>query len=311
MKIEWIISNELEQKYLDVLADQIKLGNFQEEGILLFEEYDQDIKVPYLIYPLDRKKISFAIDEGTSLIARLKKELQLIEHEFLNDFTLVFPNIKFSQIKIVPTIYGLRNWQIIEDQTLYVFHRIDFTAEHILTTIIDSVIISEYLPNRSQGEENIFKSNLWIEKEAIISFMLKNTFFAKYLPEYSNLNEQTMMPELDIEIKKKSNENYLKLGYPVKSSLQLNDGQVYIDGQKIVSLTKNQTNILQVLLESEGSIVSFDELAKIMWEEDHIEKYSLSSITKMVHLLRQGLKSNGLLKEVIFTKRGKGYILIQ
>lgn len=75
---------------------------------------------------------------------------------------------------------------------------------------------------------------------------------------------------------------------------------------KIVELTKNEYKMLKYLLENRGRIVTREEMMNFLWEtESFIDDNTLS-----VNMTRLRTKLEELaLKEVIETKRGRGYIL--
>lgn len=83
-------------------------------------------------------------------------------------------------------------------------------------------------------------------------------------------------------------------------------GEVEFNNSK-VELTKNESKILQILINNNGKIVSRDEIMKCLWQE--AEFVDDNTLTVNVNRLRRKLEDLGAVG-YIQTKRGQGYILI-
>lgn len=71
-------------------------------------------------------------------------------------------------------------------------------------------------------------------------------------------------------------------------------------------LTKNESKILNILIENKGKIVSRDRIIKFLWQSD--EFIDDNTLTVNVNRLRRKLESIGAFG-VLQTKRGQGYML--
>ena len=85
--------------------------------------------------------------------------------------------------------------------------------------------------------------------------------------------------------------------------LNLNAMDLVYQGE-VVSLTKNEFQILQVLFERSGNIVSREDLMKELWNSDFFIDDNTLSVN--VARLRKKLEAVGL-KDFIETKKGVGY----
>ncbi|MBP2622660.1 response regulator transcription factor [Streptococcus oricebi] len=85
--------------------------------------------------------------------------------------------------------------------------------------------------------------------------------------------------------------------------LNLKSMDLLVEGQ-VVSLTKNEFQILRVLFEHAGSIVARDDLMRELWNSDFFIDDNTLSVN--VARLRKKLESSGL-KNFIDTKKGIGY----
>ena len=88
--------------------------------------------------------------------------------------------------------------------------------------------------------------------------------------------------------------------------LNLKSMDMMYDGE-VIALTKNEFQILRVLFEHSGSIVSRDDLMKELWNSDFFIDDNTLSVN--VARLRKKLEEVGL-KNFIETKKGIGYRLI-
>ena len=88
--------------------------------------------------------------------------------------------------------------------------------------------------------------------------------------------------------------------------LNLKSMDMMYDGE-VITLTKNEFQILRVLFEHSGSIVSRDDLMKELWNSDFFIEDNTLSVN--VARLRKKLEEVGL-KNFIETKKGIGYKLI-
>jgi len=83
------------------------------------------------------------------------------------------------------------------------------------------------------------------------------------------------------------------------------EGSIHYLGQKI-DLTRNETKIIQTLLENKGNVVSRDALMQHLWDSD--EFIDDNTLTVNVARLRKKLEDAGL-DDFIVTKKGMGYLL--
>ena len=77
-------------------------------------------------------------------------------------------------------------------------------------------------------------------------------------------------------------------------------------GADSAELTKNEMQILSVLLKNAGKIVSRDEFMDELWQSD--EFVDDNTLTVNVNRLRKKLENIGA-KDFIATKRGMGYLI--
>ena len=101
--------------------------------------------------------------------------------------------------------------------------------------------------------------------------------------------------------------------YKVKDQMRINEN-IYFDKmkgsffyyEKKIPLTKSESQIVCLLLESKGNVVSRQELMETLWNTD--EFISDNSLTVLISRLRTKLKET-CHQDIIYTKKGKGYYI--
>lgn len=75
---------------------------------------------------------------------------------------------------------------------------------------------------------------------------------------------------------------------------------------KSSDLTKNESKIFQILLENRETIVTRDEIMRVLWENENFVDENTLSVN--INRLRKKLEQIGIV-DYIITKKGKGYIV--
>ncbi|WP_244980277.1 response regulator transcription factor [Clostridium gasigenes] len=87
--------------------------------------------------------------------------------------------------------------------------------------------------------------------------------------------------------------------------LRLDDATL-LTGDKIIELTKNEFEILKILITNSGSIVKRNEIMKRLWNDDiYVNE---NTLTVNINRLRKKLLDEGI-EDCIETKKGIGYII--
>ena len=88
--------------------------------------------------------------------------------------------------------------------------------------------------------------------------------------------------------------------------LNLNDFTITFK-EKRIELTKNETKIMQILVENAGSIVTRYDIAKSLWDsEDFVDD---NTLTVNINRARRKLEDIGL-RNYIQTRKNEGYIIL-
>jgi DNA-binding winged helix-turn-helix (wHTH) protein len=340
MKISWEYNVNTEIRRLIFTAERVKNLFYQQNGFLVLPELSDNYRSVY--FPdyhysqipdfwnavpdvtqkkeMSKLKIDLPSNVNQTLTKRIKKDLlskneigkkkkewQEVEKQFLEILNSIFD---LSGIKIIirPTRFGTSSsyFPIFQngDSKIIIYHRIDSD----ITTIAEVIITASIVFTASKKE--IYKANFWEKKETATDFLFKYTKLAKlfpsYIPTMKILEENTTCDKL----MRKSFEYLKKLGYYVKSPLEIKDKKILINNKKIKKedFSKEEQSILQEFISNRGKIVSFDRVGEIVWK-DESEKFSLWAIAKKIERIRKKIREYGVNYNVIETFRKKGYML--
>jgi len=138
------------------------------------------------------------------------------------------------------------------------------------------------LKNKDRGE---IGDVVWHKRNAVIEYL-----FGKFKSKQS------------IELEKVSKRYLEKLGFK-QEEIKININNPIF--------TKQEKDVLGALIRNAGQIVSFDDMADIIWKDNSDQKFSLEAMAKVIQNIRIKIRTSGTNKEVIFTKRGSGYLLLK
>ncbi len=324
------ITGTLDANYICFLAKGISMGEYQNNGFLVLPYLDtnnpKSVFFPDLPYSKDFWKYitnntnknlsdSFpkkAVEEVKELLSnvnkeavneklnKLQKEWIKIEKSFFSDVSnfLKFEKAMFKvdEVNILLTPYGtvgsFNPPRIGNGFKLFATSRVDMCVGNIAAGILQNLFI---IDTHIGGEIN---TDNYLKRMSVISFIFKNTVFSKYYTDFKDLLESNY--NISIKANNDSEKFLRKLGFQAKEvSINLND----------TNFTKQELKALNNLIKNKGSVVTFDNLAETVWEEEVDDKFSLEALAKIIENLRRKIRNQGINKEVIFTKRGSGYII--
>lgn len=206
---------------------------------------------------------------------RLEIEWNKESKSFLRKAKKYFPELNKLNIIISPQFYGTMGSYEIDKNKIVVMPRYDRNI----------IALQKLIINALTGYYNI---NLdWSNKQKKVD-SIQGEIFSK-TKSMLNVLDTEFAGRLAVESTK-----YLE-------KLKLNSK---IEITKPDNLTKNETEIFNLLLRNKNKLVSFDEISQWLWKENIEEKYSEYAITKLIERLRKKLPKN-----LIHSQRGIGYLI--
>jgi hypothetical protein len=208
-------------------------------------------------------------------------------------------NLEGFNLYIHPTSSGtIGSYTYFRNSEIHVYSRLDASIEDLIECIFGG-IVKELHP----GED-------WETYQGLQEFIVYKTVIKDILGLEKNFISTVKEP--DMALMNESNFNYLSLGFPVCRCMELANGAVSLIGYGEVDfLSKKEMEVLISLIENEGSIVSFDCIADILWRDESVERYSLQAISKVIERIRKKLDMYGCKKQVIYTRRNEGYVYVE
>lgn len=231
------------------------------------------------------------------------------EHEVLDAIYTIIPGLRNSirRIYIYPTKYGTRaSFDKIRDFPCEVHMHLREDADLFdLTSALIMAITRNKIYTKFKG--------MWSESQLLVDWLVEESLVSEVLYKYQS--KRVSKSSMDIVRSYHNNDAYLasqelfkKLGLPhEKSAFDVTDAGVYVDGKPLQGISPNEHKILGLLVDRRGNVVTTDELADILFEND--DDFSLYTISKNIERLRNRLEFNGLTGGYIKTVRGEGYLL--
>lgn len=321
---------DFEAKYICFLAKNISLGQYQNSNFLVLPHLEKgnskavcfpnlgyskefwkainvnsnnDLSASYSQKAIDEVKNSlkkYKSENFETEIAKVKSDWDKMENDFFNDINkfLNFEKTlsKIEKINILITPFGTRGSfnppRVGNNFNLNVTSRVDCPAGNIASGILQNLYIINTWIGGEIGDENYTK------RMSAISFLMTSTIFNKYYPDFTDITKTKFTVDKNLLLQ--SNKYLEKLG--IKSNKNILN--------ELRNLTIQEEKVLKELIGNIGDYVTFDRIGEILWGDKIDEKYSLSAMAKVIENLRKKIKEFGINKEIIFTKRGKGYIII-
>jgi len=229
-------------------------------------------------------------------------EWKNIEKKFIEYYTQFIDNKnRIKKIYIYPCQYGaMCSYQVIKD-TAYILPRFDADV----SSIVFGILGSGFAIKNGNIEGNAKSAYSWEQKQLFIDYLMTNTSLSDLVKKRGSIVKEALKFELDIDVIKKSDELYKKLGYPYNSPIKVIK-QLKVDDKIITDFTELEKNILINFIQNQAEIITYDNLADIMWKNNE-EKFSLEAITKTIQRIRSKIKINGVERQVIHTQKNEGY----
>ncbi|MBP9702523.1 helix-turn-helix domain-containing protein [Candidatus Woesebacteria bacterium] len=147
----------------------------------------------------------------------------------------------------------------------------------------------------------------WTKREALMDFVMTRPVMKKLFSDFEPVYSQLL--RVPPKVRRESEEYVRSLGLVLpKQELELRGGKIWVKGQLEQKWFGNKERlILKKLIERRGDVVTYDELADIVWGEGEFK--SFWALAKLVERLRGSLVEVGIEPKRIESVRGQGYIL--
>lgn len=322
MKITIVTSAELEAQYLCFTARAVQLGSFNKSNYVVIPHLKQGIVDTVVLpdYPYSPsfwKSLSKL--KNYSLTSTYPEPLMLEASHLIAPYTP--PSYSHDQLtnqlhdfaKKLQAIFNPNLLETIEDVCIQVTTigspgafsktRSATGREHLICAIRSDlpvencceVVLKGIISTTQHGYSDVGTVGFH-ERDAIEHFLSAYTPLTRYV--YWD-KSTTASPKLRLE----SQEYLTKQGISLDTQF---DSQDFLK-----CLTPSEKDMFLLLWNQSGTLIPFDDVADRVWKEKADEKFSLYALAKLAQSLREKLNEFGIHKQMIFTIRKQGYMLIK
>jgi len=272
--------------------------------------------VGFIKLPQDQKDI--LIQEFKQLLEKQYKPIDITNYpeitkieqnsnEIENVIKVLFP-IKEKEIKVIVKLCrystGARFGTILVKDNqieIYVLVRVDSDYKS-LTKVIFMVLMQHFIVGTWE--------NNWRNNINAIDVLFKTKLFENIDTEKKSTLDQLDNLQYNEDDFIRSKELYKDLGYPIESLLSLDKDKILIENKRVLKgLTAQESKVLELLISKRNTVILWDELGDIIWEDKANDKYSLWALNKVIQRIRKKLKDKGIEPHLLLTIKGKGVVL--
>lgn len=147
----------------------------------------------------------------------------------------------------------------------------------------------------------------WCEIMAVCESFVNDTILSQVSPtEYRTLT--SVRSKKSGKLMAESRKYLQELGFYVGGTLNNRQNKVIHNG-KYIYFPSQINKILVLLITNSGKIVTHEQMAKQLWGDSWLERFSLQAITQLVKRTRKMLKQYQIDPNIIQSVRGQGYLL--
>lgn len=242
--------------------------------------------------PFDRSKTHQVENQITKYFNCIWTELSNIVPDIIKDV---------STVEIYPTQLGSICFEyssfLETNDTVKLFPRFDCELPEIIKMLIISLLLKNNSKYGYDWNERMMVAEFVINHSALNNVLITQTNVLKHL---NDINKA--------QLKNWSDKYLTELGFVTYNDLSIKQGDVYINEQ-IILLSVKENLVLKLLIENHGKVVSYEMIARVLWQNDWVNKFSLEAIVQVVKRIRAGLGKYGINRNVIQSVNKRGYVI--
>jgi hypothetical protein len=316
MKISWEFDLKSQvNRYADAVGSTIN-GFYQSHRFYILpfmpEKFrDRVVLLPltnYLKRSVGQKKIvkinkqehGEIITLTKSFYEKRKTVITKLEEDYCNTINMActkiltyFPEAKNIKVVIKPSLWGSVGSYSLDKNKILITPRYDRSIENVYMLLVTALTHHIKFGHNNNLDNN---PKTWRQKQLMASGYHIKLGFTERPQGMVTILDNSYSANLALESRKYCK----KLGLSFKSTLK---------EKPLNSLSPKEKDLLSYLLENNNSIVNFDDIARVIWNDKADQKFSLYAITKTIERLRKKLKAAGFEENFIHTQRGVGYFL--
>lgn len=278
--IQFLNSPRSEEKRWKSTWENVENGWYSDHGFLVVPELRNDVsKQIQVVYPrqVEYKQID---------VASYVRDWARVEKKFWDELDHYLPEARKMREKVVVDIGNIGTVSSSYWSSSHYYLRSDRSISDLAAMMINHALYE-------------IRNNLgvtWTKREALMDFIMTRPAMKKLFPDFDPVfNQLSRVPAST----RKESEAYLReLGVVSKNQ------EFEIEKMKLSKLEKK---VMKALIKSQGELVSYDELADIVWGEGEFKTFW--AINKLVERMRVKLEKLGIDGKRVEAVRGQGYLL--
>jgi hypothetical protein len=295
--IEFVKSPRTENDRLRHTRGDIACGFFVRHGFVVLPkksaEINENIQV---IYPLTATYTP--VD-----LTKWQLVWEGVGEAFFRELETILPGAssRWKKLVVKVTSYGTISSSASDakyrrDRGVF-YLREDVDISHLPAMIINHIL----------WEERKTLGITWTKREAIMDFVMTRPAMRKLFPEFSPIYSE--LTRVSAKMRKESEDYIRQLGIVSEAAELVVVGRKLVFGGKVLEheLTKNEMKVAKILVEKSGEIVTYNEIADILWGEGEFRTFW--AINKLVGRTRRKLAAMGVVGKIV-SVRGVGYYII-
>ncbi len=289
--ISFVNSPKTEEERLRSTAKVIASGFYEKQGFVVLPVLDPRLAATsQVIYPRKLEYQAVELEVWEREWRKVEKELWEVMDEYLPEYRKIH-----EKVEVVVSRYGTvssGNWV----GTKY-YVRADRSTADLVAMMINSTL---YIMRKELGVT-------WTKREALMDFIMTRPKMKKLFPHFEPVFAQ--LSRIPKKVRDESREYVRSLGLAKHhADFEMVGNKVIIKGNVVGrEITKQEKVVLKLMVTRLGDLVSYDELADIVWGQGEFK--SFWALNKVVERLRHKLLEMGIEGSRLESVRGQGYIL--
>jgi len=270
---------------------EVANGWFENHGFLVVPDLREDVSTQIqVVYPK-------AFEYLQSSTKEFEAEWVRVEAAFWEELDHYLPEARKMHGEVIVDIGRIGTISSCYWTEKHYYLRADRSLGDLAAIIINRVL---YVERNSLGVT-------WTKREALMDFIMTRPVMKKLFPKFDPIYHQ--LSKVPLKIRRESEGYVRSLGIaPTTKELEVKNGKILINGVVVAKeLTKQEKEILKQMIKKTGDIVTYDELADIIWGEGEFKTFW--AINKTMQRMRNRLKTLGIESVKIEAVRGQGYLL--
>jgi hypothetical protein len=247
---------------------EVANGWFENHGFLVVPELREDVsKQIQVVYPKDFEYLQLSTKE-------FETEWRRVEAAFWDELDHYLPEARKMHGEVIVDIGRIGTISSCYWTEKHYYLRADRSLGDLAAIIINRVL---YVERNSLGVT-------WTKREALMDFIMTRPMMKKLFPKFDPIYHQ--LSKVPLKIRRESERYVRSLGIaPTAKELEVKNGKILIKGVvEAKELTKKKKEIMKQMIKRTGDIVTYDELADIIWGEGEFKTFW--AINKMMQRLR-------------------------